>query len=211
MSRAASALGAARFTSIVRPPVSDLAVMKLLEAAQKTSAQRIILHGVTGRVRGYDYAITTARNFSVTYRGRGKRFLRYCRPGGKDTVEVHYRMSAILSTMWWDTSDRSDDEDEDLSGTFEAAVEDVDISVLFVLLRSRRKGSVRLCADEVDMKSIIVPTVEAKSFFGDVNASLHNAADEMFSREADRLTDGLRKVLKKNVFSCVESVSETRY
>ncbi|KAL1469816.1 hypothetical protein MTO96_024798 [Rhipicephalus appendiculatus] len=96
----------------VTPPVSAVDVMKLLEMAQKQSVQRIALPGVTGRVRGYDYAITTARNFNVTHRGRHKKFLRYCRRGRKDTVEVHYRISAVLSTMWWATSNRSDDEDE---------------------------------------------------------------------------------------------------
>ncbi|KAL1469815.1 hypothetical protein MTO96_024797 [Rhipicephalus appendiculatus] len=80
------------------------------------------------------------------------------------------------------------------SGTFEAAVEDVDICVLFGIRRRRRKASVRMCAEEVDMKSIVVPTVEAKAFVGEVDAALHHAADEFFSREADRLTEGLRKV-----------------
>lgn len=186
----------------VSPPVSARVILRLLETAQKQSAYRILLPGVTGKVHGYEYAVATARNFNVTHRGRNMKFRRYCRRGRKDTIEVHYKISAILSTMWWKTSGRSDNEGEDRSGTFEATVEDVDVSVLFVLRRHHRKGGVQMCAEKVYMDSIVVPTVEAKSFVGDVDASLRHAAHAFFSREVDRLTDGLRKILKNNVFSC---------
>ncbi|KAH8027352.1 hypothetical protein HPB51_004704 [Rhipicephalus microplus] len=96
----------------VSPPVSARVILRLLETAQKQSAYRILLPGVTGKVHGYEYAVATARNFNVTHRGRNMKFRRYCRRGRKDTIEVHYKISAILSTMWWKTSGRSDNEGE---------------------------------------------------------------------------------------------------
>ncbi|KAL3198047.1 hypothetical protein MRX96_044522 [Rhipicephalus microplus] len=81
----------------VSPPVSARVILRLLETAQKQSAYRILLPGVTGKVHGYEYAVATARNFNVTHRGRNMKFRRYCRRGRKDTIEVHYKISAILS------------------------------------------------------------------------------------------------------------------
>ncbi|XP_065306309.2 uncharacterized protein [Dermacentor albipictus] len=196
------------------PPVSDLTVMELLQIAQMQGLQQIALPGVTGRVSGYDYANAMARHFNVTQLGRGKKFLRYCRFGRKDTIEVQYRISAILSTLWWKAPadrDCGDNEAEELSGAFDATVEDVDVTVLFVLRRSPRKGSVRLCADEVDLSTIGSPIVEAKSFNGDVDTSLRHAANQMYASEVDRLTSGLRRILRMSVFSCVGPVAKTRH
>ncbi|XP_075553818.1 uncharacterized protein LOC142586834 [Dermacentor variabilis] len=196
------------------PPVSDLTVMELLEIAQMQGLQQIALPGVTGRVSGYDYANATARHFNVTQLGHGKKFLRYCRFGRKDTIEVQYRISAILSALWWKVpADRacSDNEAEELGGAFDATVENVDVTVLFVLRRSPRKGTVRLCADEVDLSTIGAPIVEAKSFDGDVDTSLRHAAHQMYASEVERLTTGLRRILRRSVFSCVGSVAKTRY
>ncbi|XP_054928506.1 uncharacterized protein [Dermacentor andersoni] len=210
------------------PPVSDLTVMELLKIAQMQGLQQIALPGVTGRVGGYDYANATARHFNVTQLGRGKKFLRYCRFGRKDTIEVQYRISAILSTLWWKApADRAFGDNEakatkrprvrlrqqafELGGAFDATVEDVDVTVLFVLRRSPRKGTVRLCADEVDLSTIGAPIAEAKSFNGEVDRSLRHAANQMYASEVDRLTSGLRRILRRSVFSCVGPVAKTRY